>query len=211
MTVCDPMKSRKTILVTAFEPFGGEAINPTQRILDRLPDTLAGCAVKKLLLPVEFIRSAAMALAACDALAPDAVILLGQAGGRAAITPETTARNRMHTAVPDNAGYRPTDAPVIPDAPEALPSTLPVERIVEAIRACGVPAALSDDAGGYVCNSLFYSVLRHTGGAVPAGFIHVPFLPEQGHADRPSLPFDEVLRGIDAAVCVVAEALAGGA
>ena len=197
----------KTVLVTAFEPFGGDKLNPTQMVLERLPAELSGCALEKILLPVEFVRSRERACEAYDRLRPDAVVMLGLAGTRDAITPETTGRNLMKARIPDNAGYEPKDEPVVPDGPETLPSTFPVEKIVEAVRAKGIPARASDSAGLYVCNSLLYSMLHHNGGAVPTGFIHVPAVPELGHPDMPSMEFDMIYEGILAALEAVAESL----
>ena len=197
----------KIVLVTAFEPFGGDKLNPTQMVLEKLPDEAFGCALKKLLLPVEFVRSRKMTCEAYDALRPDAVVMLGLAGTRDAVTPETTGRNLMKARIPDNAGYEPQDEPVVPDGPETLSSTFPVEKIVEAVRAKGIPARASDSAGLYVCNSLLYSMLHHNGGAVPTGFIHVPAVPELGHPDMPSMEFDMIYKGICAALEAVAEEL----
>ena len=191
----------KTILVTAFEPFGGEALNPTELLLDKLPDSIGDCSVSRLLLPVEFIRSKEMATDAYDRISPDAVIMLGQAGGRSAITPETTAVNVMNSVRPDmtrpdNAGYAPDHLPVSEGGPETLSSTLPVEKIAEAVSAAGIPCEISDDAGQYVCNNVFYSMLEHNKGEVPTGFIHIPFAKEQGHDDSPYLELDEMFSGI---------------
>ena len=191
----------KTVLVTAFEPFGGDKLNPTQMVLERLPAELSGCALIKLLLPVEFVRSRKMACEAYDRLRPDAVVMLGLAGTRDAVTPETTGRNLMKARIPDNAGYEPQDEPVVPDGPETLSSTFPVEKIVEAVRAKGIPARASDSAGLYVCNSLLYSMLHHNGGAVPTGFIHVPALPEQAaDSSKPSMPLEQIVTALEAAV-----------
>ena len=195
----------KVILVTAFEPFGGEKLNPTEIVLDKLPDTIDGYALKKMLLPVEFVRARELAFAAYDEKAPAAVVMLGQAGGRSAITPETTDRNTMNSRVPDNAGFRPDHQPVAENGPDALTSTLPVEKIMEAVSSIGIPCEKSDNAGEYVCNALLYGMLAHNNGEVPTGFIHVPFIREQGHADRPYLELDDILRGVIAAIKAVIE------
>lgn len=197
----------RTILVTAFEPFGADTLNPAQMILDRLPDTVGGCRIHKLLLPVDFIKAPETALSAYDALSPAAVIMLGQAGGRDAVTPEMTAKNRIHAAFPDNAGYQPADMPVVADGPDTLTSTLPNEKIVAALSARGIPAALSDDAGAYVCNCLLYRMLFFNGGEVPTGFIHVPFIPEQEHTDQPFMALDDAYTGILTVVKATADAL----
>lgn len=198
---------RRAILVTAFEPFGGEAINPTQRILERLPDAVGSYTIRKLLLPVEFVRAPALACAAYDALSPAAVIMLGQAGGRAAVTPETTAKNLLSAAKADNAGYLPLSAVIAEGAPDLLPATLPIDRIIAAIRALDIPCEASDDAGSYVCNCLFYRMLLHDRGAAPTGFIHVPYICEQGHTDLPYLEADALYRAVAAALTAVCAAL----
>ena len=195
----------KTILITAFEPFGGEELNPTEMLLEKLPDTIEGYTVRKLLLPVEFEKSRELIITEYEEVKPDAVIMLGQAGGRDAITPETTAVNEMSAVgaeriVPDNAGFAPEGLPIVDGGPGTLHSTLPVERIVEAVNSAGIPCEISDNAGKYVCNNVFYSMLEHNGGEVPTGFIHVPYIKEQGHEDSPYLKFDELYTGIMAAI-----------
>ena len=195
------------ILVTAFEPFGGEKLNPTEQVLGTLPDAIGGYAIHKLLLPVEFVKARERVMAEYDRIRPVAVIMLGQAGGRSAITPETTAVNMMIGAEdgflsPDNAGYAPDHLPIVEGGPESLQSTLPIDRIIEAVRAAGIPCERSDDAGQYVCNTVLYSMLEHS--AVPTGFIHVPYIKEQGHEGEPYLELDDISRGIAVAIETVA-------
>ena len=126
----------KTVLVTAFEPFGGETLNPTEMVLGMLPDTIGNHSIRKLVLPVEFGRSADIAIAEYDRLRPAAVIMLGQAGGRSAITPETTARNLMNSDQPDNAGFLANHLRIAENGPDTLSSTLPIERIKPASFTC---------------------------------------------------------------------------
>ena len=204
-------EDRKPILVTGFEPFGGERLNSTEQVLGTLPDAIGGYAIHKLLLPVEFVKARELVIAEYDRINPAAVIMLGQAGGRSAITPETTAVNMMIAvedgfSIPDNAGYAPDHTPIVEDGPETLQSTLPIGRIIEAVRAAGIPCERSDDAGRYVCNTVLYSILEHDKGAVPTGFIHVPYIREQGHEDEPYMELDAVSRGIVVAI----ETVAGG-
>ena len=195
---------RKVILVTGFEPFGGETLNPTEILLKRLPGTIGGCEISTLLLPVEFDRARALAFAEYDRLSPDVVVMLGQAGGRSAITPESTGKNIMDARMPDNAGYRPEQVPVVEGGPETLRSTFDIEKIVSAVSALGIPCERSDDAGKYVCNCLLYGMLDHNKGAVPTGFIHVPFIKEQGHNDAPAMELADMEKGIFAAIEAVA-------
>ena len=186
------------ILVTAFEPFGGDALNASQEILNALPATLGGVRLEKRLLPVTFYAASVFAVETAAALRPDAIVCLGQAGGRDAVTPERVAVNLMDAKIPDNDGFQPVDQPVIPNAPAAYFSALPVKAMVEAMQRVDAPARLSDTAGTYVCNALMYAMLHQTKD-VPCGFIHVPYLTEQGKGETaPSLPKETVLRGITA-------------
>ena len=194
------MGKAKVILVTAFEPFGNDPVNPTQIILEKLPDRAGGYGIVKLLLPVEFARSRELACAEYDRISPAAVIMLGQAGGRAVITPETTARNIMKTGIPDNAGYRPQELSITEGGPGELYSTFSADRIVDVLRAMNIPCERSDDAGTYVCNCLLYGMLEHNRGEVPTVFIHVPYIPEQGHEDKPSMKTEDIYRGIMAVI-----------
>ena len=185
------------ILVTAFSPFGGDAQNASQEILNALPETLGGVRLEKRLLPVSFRSAPRLALEAVERLRPETIVCLGQAAGRDAVTPERVAVNLMDAAMPDNDGFQPVDEPVIPNAPAAYFSTLPVKAMVEAMQRIGVPARLSDTAGTYVCNALMYALLHHVRG-IPCGFIHVPYLTEQGKKETPSLSEECVLHGITA-------------
>lgn len=203
------------LLVTAFEPFGGEAVNPAQLAVERLPDHINGAQLIKCTVPVEFDRAAQVVCAAIDAHRPDAVICVGQAGGRAAITPERVAINCDDARIPDNAGFQPVDRPAVPGGPAAYFATLPVKAMTAAIRAAGLPAALSNTAGTYVCNHLMYRVLHHlacTAPAVRGGFIHVPYTDGQAAAHAPGtpgLPLEQIVRGLEAALAAVAAAPAG--
>lgn len=200
------------ILVTAFDPFGGEAINPAQEAVAALPPEIEGAQVITLTVPTEFGRSLEAALQAIDEHAPDAVVCIGQAGGRTAITPERIAINIDDARIPDNAGRWPIDEPVVPGGPAAYVATLPVKAMVQAIRGAGLSSELSNTAGTFVCNHLMYGVLHHAavearnaGPAYRAGFVHVPFVPEQV-AERPgspSLPLADTTRGLVAAIAAV--------
>ena len=188
------------ILITAFSPFGGDALNASQEILNALPETLGGVRLEKRLLPVSFRASSRLALEAAERLRPEAIVCLGQAGGRDVVTPERVAVNLMDAAISDSDGFQPEDEPVIPNAPAAYFSTLPVKAMVEAMQRVGVPARLSNSAGTYVCNALMFAMLHQTKD-IPCGFIHVPYLTEQGKGETaPSLPKETILRG--AAACL---------
>jgi len=206
---------RKSILVTAFEAFGGEAINPTEKVLGMLPDAIGVhdaegvYAIRKLVLPVEFGRSADIASAEYDRLRPSAVVMLGQAGGRSAISLETTAKNLMDSKEPDNAGYIADHVCISEKGPDTLSSTLPLDRIANALAERGIPCEKSADAGTYVCNSLFYSMLEHCGKEVPTGFIHVPYIKEQNHPDKPFMETDEIRAAIEVIIREVVSGCSG--
>lgn len=176
------------ILLTGFEPFGGETVNPTAGIVGRLHGTrIGGHEVVGVVLPCVFGDAVARLQTALRRTAPRLVICLGQAGGRAEITPERVAINVDDARIPDNAGRQPVDVPVVPGGPAAYWSTLPVKAIVAALRKQGIPAAVSQTAGTFVCNHVFYALMHmlRRRRAVRAGFIHVPWLPAQG---KPALP-----------------------
>lgn len=193
-----------TILITAFEPFQQETTNATMAALSLLPDQLCGVTLEKRVIPVVFGKAIEVVTKLVDDLQPDAVVCLGQASGRAEITPERVAINVMDARIPDNAGNQPVDAPVREGGPAAYFSTLPVKAMVQAMKENGVPASLSNTAGTFVCNDLMYGLLDHlarTGQAIPAGFIHVPATPAQA-CDRPtpSMTPETVAKGLEAAL-----------
>ena len=194
-----------TILVTAFDPFGGEAVNPAQLAVEALPCSIGGHTIVKYTVPTVFGRSADLVIARMEALRPDAVVCVGQAGGREAITPERVAINIMDAVITDNAGVSPKDQPIIPGGPAAYFSTLPVKAMVSAIRDAGLPGKLSNTAGTFVCNQLLYRVLHHVAARMPhcrCGFIHVPCLPAQ--AAKKSCAFSmelaDIVTGLQAAI-----------
>ena len=190
------------ILLTSFVPFGGDRLNASLEVMNALPDRIGDTHLTKLCLPVSFRAAPGLAIDAAERLRPDAIVCLGQAGGRGCITPERVAVNLMDAAMPDNDGFQPADLPVVPNAPAAFFSTLPVRSMVEAMQQAGAPAGLSDTAGTYVCNSLMYAMLHwtHMGGRdIPCGFIHLPYLEEQHRADGiPALKKETAVRGIAA-------------
>ena len=158
------------LIVTGFEPFGGAAVNASWEAVRRLE------GVEKHLLPVSFSRAGAE-IRALVATGPDAVLCVGEAGGRSAISVERVALNLMDARIPDNDGAQPVDAPISPGGPAACLATLPTRAIAARLTAAGIPAELSYTAGTYVCNSAFYALMdavAQSGRAIPAGFIHVP-------------------------------------
>lgn len=192
------------LLVTGFEPFGGESINPSWEAVRLLPDQMDGWELMKIQLPTVFGLAAEKAIQAAEAWKPQAILCIGQAGGRKAVTPEMVAINLRYAAAPDNAGTLPKDEPIALDGPSAYFSTVPVRRMADAIAAAGYPGAVSYSAGAFVCNDLLYSLLhrfRHS--SLQIGFIHVPYLPEQG---APSLPLQDTANALKAAIRALAEA-----
>ena len=198
------------ILLTAFEPFGGEKINAAQEAAALVKNEIAGAKIVKMAVPVVFGESVEAVVAAIRRERPDAVLCLGQAGGRAELTPERVAINLDDARIPDNAGNQPIDQPIFPDGAPAYFSTLPVKAMVHAIRQTGLPASLSNSAGTFVCNHLMYGLLYHTARTWPeirGGFMHLPFLPEQV-TDKPGTPClsrEEMAAGIEAALKAIIE------
>ena len=193
------------ILLTAFTPFDGENINPALEAMKLLPDKIGNLEVLKLEVPTVFGKSAKLAIEKIEREKPDFVLSIGQAGGRAEITPERIAINIDDARIPDNEGNKPVDRPIYLDGENAYFSTLPVKAMVEAIKKEGIPTSLSNSAGTYVCNHLMYSVLYYIQiNALPikAGFIHVPYIPEQTveRKDKPSLALSEIVRGLKASI-----------
>ena len=191
----------KKLLITGFDPFGGADRNPSREAVMALPDVIGDCTIIKLEIPTVFGLAAETVLRAATDLRPDAILCVGQAGGRAAITPEVVAINLRDASSPDNRGNQPRNTPVVENAPAAYFSTLPVRAMAEAVKAAGVPCTLSYSAGVFVCNDLLYTLLHHYDGTdVRVGFIHIPYLPEQAKEGVPSLPLNETVRGLTAAI-----------
>ena len=195
------------ILITAFEPFQQETTNATMEALSRLPDRLCGVTLEKRVIPVVFGEAIDVVTKLVDDLRPDAVVCLGQASGRAEITPERVAINVMDARIADNAGNQPADVPIRTDGPAAYFSTLPIKQMVQAMKEAGVPASLSNTAGTFVCNNLMYGLLDHlarTGKDIPAGFIHIPATPAQA-AERPSpsMSPETAAKGLAAAIAAM--------
>ena len=189
----------KKLLITGFEAFGGETINPSWEAVARLPETIGEYSLTKLRLPVVFGEAARIAISAAEEGNFDAVLCIGQAGGRSAITPELVGINLRHATIPDNNGNQPKDEPIAEGGNAAYFSTLPVREMSEAIKAVGLPSAVSYSAGAYVCNDLLYSLLSHfDGSGTRAAFIHIPYSTEQGKP--PSLELEDIVRGLIAAI-----------
>lgn len=196
------------VLLTGFAPFGGETLNPSWEAVKAVKAP-AGMELHKLEVPVSFRASGELVCRIMDTLSPDAVLCVGQAGGRWEVTPERVALNVDDASLPDNDGDRPTDRPIDPFGPVAYFSDLPVKSMAQHIRKAGVPAALSNSAGTYVCNHLMYTVLHHGALHTPrirGGFIHVPYIPEQVQGKGvPSLPLSQLMTALEAALSALME------
>lgn len=191
----------KHLIITGFDPFGGETVNPAWEAVSRLPDTIGGYRLTKLQIPTVFAKAAEQVLAAAGSDAPDVVLCVGQAGGREAVTPERVAINCMDARIPDNAGNQPREASVISGGPDGIFSTVPVRKMADAIEEVGIPGKVSNTAGTFVCNDTLYRLLHHYAGtAVRVGFIHVPHLPEQAKAGGASMLLEDIIRGLSAAI-----------
>lgn len=149
------------VLITGFDPFGGEKINPAWEAVRALPDNIDGIEVVKLQIPTVFKKSAKKLFENIDSVKPDVVICVGQAGGRYEFSVERVAINVDDGRIPDNDGYQPVDSPVFEDGENAYFSTLPIKAIVEEVKKAGIPAAVSNTAGTYVCNHIMYLSLIH--------------------------------------------------
>lgn len=194
------------VLLTGFEPFAGEAINPSQELVRALAGrTIAGHRLHGAALPVAFASAGTALAAAIARTRPVLVLALGQAGGRARISLERVAINLVDARIADNDGAQPIDQPVLAGAPAAYFSTLPVKAMLAALQAAGIPAELSFSAGSFVCNAVFFTLLhqlaRHHPG-VRGGFIHIPYLPAQAaaHAGAASMDLDTLTRGLGIAI-----------
>lgn len=202
-TTRGPRTRLKRVLVTGFEPFGGEELNPSAEIVRHLNGReIAGAPVTGAVLPCVFGRAASELKRLLGDVDPAVVIAIGQAGGRAEITPERVAINVDDARIPDNAGAQPVDRPVVRGGPAAYWTTLPIKAIVTALRARGVPAAVSQTAGTFVCNHVFYAMMHalRARRSVRAGFVHVPWLPEQAKHGTPSLPLAKMVEAVAVAV-----------
>lgn len=189
----------KRILITGFEPFGGETINPSWEAVKSLPEEINGYSLTKLLLPVVFGEAASLALKTAEKITPNFILCIGQAGGRAEVTPELVAINLRHASIPDNNGNQPKDETIKPGAPAAYFSTIPARKIVDAVNASGVPSKLSYSAGAYVCNDLLYALLSHFENSdTRVGFIHIPYSKEQGKT--PSMEMRDIIKALTVAI-----------
>jgi pyroglutamyl-peptidase len=199
-------------LVTGFEPFGGDGVNPSLEALRRLPQRLGLLDIATWTLPVVYGAALRILHEAVASTAPDIVLGVGLAGGRAELSLERVAINVDDARIPDNDGNQPIDCPVIAGAPAAYFATLPIKASVAALREAGLPAAVSNSAGTFVCNHVFYGLMHEaaTGNnQFRGGFLHVPYLPSQAARlpGVPSMALEQIVEGIEIILSVAAARL----
>ena len=197
--------SSNVVLVTGFDCFGGETINPSWEICKRLPREIEGLRVETVMLPCEFRRAIEVVAEAIERHKPAVVISVGQAGGRSRISVERVGINVDDARIPDNAGAQPVDEAIAAGGPPAYFATVPVKAMARAIREAGIPAEVSNTAGTYVCNHVMYGVLHFlaaSGHRARAGFIHVPYAESQviDKKDAPAMSIASMAKGIEAAI-----------
>lgn len=193
------------ILVTGFDPFGTDSINPSIEAVKKLPDTIDGAKIIKREIPTVFHKSADVVREAILAEKPDYILNIGQAGGRTDLTPERVAINLDDARIKDNEGQQPIDQPIQNDGDAAYFSQLPIKGMVDYMKKEGLPASVSNSAGTFVCNHIMYQTLYLTANEFPeikAGFMHIPFMTEQvvDRAEKASLSLDNIIKGIEASI-----------
>ena len=197
------------VLVTGFDPFGGEPVNPALEAIRRLPATLGAHTIERRPLPTLFHRSLEVLGDAVRTIRPDILLCIGQAGGRSALSIERVAINVDDARIADNGGAAPIDQPIVPGGPAAYFTNLPLKAMVQGLSEAGIPAKLSNTAGTFVCNHVFYGAMHLVATEFPAlraGFIHIPFLPEQvaRNPGQPSMAVETVVAGLLKAIEVAA-------
>ena len=198
------------ILVTGFDPFGGEKVNPALEAVKSLPSVIHGAEIRWVEIPTVFYQSAEVLETEIVRYQPDVVLCIGQAGGRAGLTPERVAINQDDARIPDNQGNQPIDTPIRLDGEAAYFSTLPIKAMVQAINEVGLPATVSNTAGTFVCNHLMYQALYLADKKFPnmrAGFMHIPYMTEQvvNKPNTASMCLRDIVRGIEAAIGAIVD------
>jgi pyroglutamyl-peptidase len=194
-------------LVTGFEPFGGDRVNPSLEALRRLPARLGTLDIATQALPVVYGQALPVLCEAIAVTKPDIVLCVGLAGGRPALSLERVAINIDDARIPDNGGNQPIDRPVVAGGPAAYFATLPIKAAVAALRDAGLPAAVSNSAGTFLCNHIFYGLMHEAAGAqFRGGFLHVPYLPSLAAQipGAPSMALEQIVEGIEIILQVAA-------
>ncbi|MGL6173187.1 MAG: pyroglutamyl-peptidase I [Cellulosilyticaceae bacterium] len=198
------------VLVTGFDPFGGESINPALEAVKLLPNQIGAVEVIKLEIPTVFQKSLEKIEEAIEMYKPDAVISIGQAGGRFGVTPERVAINVDDARIADNQGNVPVDTKVFEEGENAYFTNLPIKAMTQAMIQAGIPASVSNTAGTFVCNHVMYGVLYMIHKKYPhmkGGFIHVPYIPAQvtNKPSMPSMSLTDIAKGLEICIQVVGE------
>lgn len=195
-----------TVLLTGFEPFEHQSVNASWLAVEAVAKAWSGPRLDVVRLPVSFARGPGVLLAALDRVRPDVVVCVGEAGGRTALSVERVAINVADARIPDNDGAQPVDEPLVPDGPVAYLTGLPLRACVDAAHRVQVPAEVSDTAGTFVCNAVFYALARAlVGSGVAYGFVHVPRTPEQaGPHSGPGMSTALAARGVAAILAACA-------
>ena len=193
------------ILLTGFDPFGGEPVNPAEEAVKMVSDNINGAEVIKITIPTVKTKSVKAIEEAIEAHSPDIVISVGQAGGRFDITPERVAINIDDFRIKDNEGNQPIDKPIFVDGDSAYFVNIPIKSMVENIQKRGIPASVSNTAGTFICNHVTYGVrylIEKNYPGKKSGFIHIPYLPEQviNKPGQPSMSLDAIVEGLIAAI-----------
>lgn len=192
------------ILITGFDPFGGEKTNPAIESVKRIDENIEGAEIVKLEIPTVFHKAADKIEEKIKEIKPDVILSVGQAGGRYDLTVERVAINQDDARIPDNEENQPIDVKIREDGKNAYFATIPIKAMVEEIKKENIPASVSNTAGTFVCNHVMYQdlYLAEKYGNIKAGFIHVPFLPEQvlDKKDTASMSLDDIVKGLNAAV-----------
>jgi pyroglutamyl-peptidase len=197
-------------LVTGFEPFGGDRVNPSFEALKRLPSRLGGLDIATRSLPVTYGGALPALREAIAATAPDIVLCAGLAGGRAELSLERVAINIDDARIPANDGDQPVDRQVVAGGPVGYFATLPIKAAVAALREAGLPAAVSNSAGTFLCNHVFFGLMHEaalSGNRFRGGFLHVPYLPNQATRvpGAPSMALEQIVEGIEIVLSVAAD------
>ncbi|CAN5888663.1 pyroglutamyl-peptidase I [soil metagenome] len=200
-------------LVTGFDPFGGDKVNPSSLAVGKLRKRIGSIIVHTVELPTSYAHSAGVLRAAIDEIKPELVLCVGQAGGRTDLCLERIAINVQDARIRDNDGKQPIDVPVVADGPAAHFTTLPIKACVAEMRKAGLPAAVSNTAGTFVCNHIFYALMDLAQShpiAMRGGFLHIPYVPEQAArlGGAPSMALEDIVRGIEIILKVSAERVA---
>lgn len=198
------------ILITGFDPFGGEKVNPAYEAIKLLEDRISDATIIKLEIPTVFHKSAEVIKDKINEENPDVIVCVGQAGGRFDVTPERVAINVDDARIPDNENNQPIDEKIKEDGADAYFSSLPIKAMVEKMRGAAVPSSVSNSAGTFVCNHIMYQVLYFIDKEFPGktgGFVHVPFIPEQtiGKSNQPSMHLEDIAKGLEAGIKAIVE------